>query len=52
MLAIGDVTFVVFWITNPGDLIWRAFMGVVVDFSILLMYIQIIYECKCMCIRR
>ena len=27
-------------------------MGVVVDFSILLMYIQILYECKCMCIRR
>ena len=52
MLAIGDVTFVVFWQMDPSDFIWRALMSVVVDFSILLMYIQIVYEYKPMCIRR
>jgi hypothetical protein len=33
MLAAGDVTFVVFWKTDPSEFIWTAFiaMSVVID---------------------
>ena len=45
MLAAGDVTFVVFWQTDPSEFVWIAFMSAVVNFSI-------VYECKSMCMRR
>jgi hypothetical protein len=39
MLAAGDVTFVVFWKTDPSEFVCTAFMSVVVDSNILILHV-------------